>query len=179
MALALQEAEQALNNGEFPVGCIISDGKTVIASGRRTATVKARPNEIDHAEINALRTLDNLSSSTSSAAGDLTLYCTLEPCLMCFGAILLSGIHTIVYAYEDVMGGGTICDLSQLPPLYKNKDISLVKGIMRSRSLELFARFFMKPDNTYWKDSLLSRYTLAEQKKSLEKSARRYALHIG
>jgi tRNA(adenine34) deaminase len=36
----------------------------------------------------------------------VTMYCTMEPCLMCFSAILLSGIGRIVYAYEDVMGGG-------------------------------------------------------------------------
>ena len=50
---------------------------------------------------------------------------------MCFGAILLSGIGKIVYAYEDVMGGGTCCDLTKLTPLYKNRKISIIPNILR------------------------------------------------
>jgi len=79
---------------------------------------------------------------------------------MCFSAIVLSGIGRIVYAYEDVMGGGTGCDLSGLPPLYRNAKLTVISGVMRANSLLLFQRFFADSGNPYWADSLLSRYTL-------------------
>jgi tRNA(adenine34) deaminase len=90
----------------------------------------------------------------------ITLFCTLEPCLMCFGAILLSGIGEIVYAYEDVMGGGTGCNLSKLNPLYKNRKVSIVSNILRQESLKLFKVYFANPVNTYWKGSLLAKHIL-------------------
>jgi tRNA(adenine34) deaminase len=79
---------------------------------------------------------------------------------MCFGAILLSGIGEIVYAYEDVMGGGTGCNLSKLNPLYKNRKVSIVSNILRQESLELFKVYFANPVNTYWKGSILAKHIL-------------------
>lgn len=81
---------------------------------------------------------------------------------MCFSAILLCGIGRIVYAYEDVMGGGTGCDRSGLPPLYRNAQLTVISGVLRTNSLLLFKQFFADPVNRYWADSLLSRYTLAQ-----------------
>ncbi len=87
----------------------------------------------------------------------------MEPCLMCFGAILLSGIGEIVYAYEDVMGGGTKSDLKSLPPLYRDRKISVISGVLRSKSLEIFKAYFSNPSNFYWRGSLLADYTLAQK----------------
>ena len=71
---------------------------------------------------------------------------------MCFSAIMLSGIGRIVYAYEDVMGGGTGCDRSTLAPLYRNAPLTVVAGVLRERSLVLFQRFFAE-----FKEPLLGR----------------------
>jgi tRNA(adenine34) deaminase len=81
---------------------------------------------------------------------------------MCFGALIISDIGEIVFAYEDAMGGGTQCDFTQLPPLYKEKQISVVPNILRPKSLQLLKVFFSNPDNTYLKDSLLATYTLRQ-----------------
>jgi tRNA(adenine34) deaminase len=81
---------------------------------------------------------------------------------MCFSAIVLSGIGRIVYAYEDVMGGGTGLDRSDLPPLYRDAKLTVIPGVLRKNSLVLFQRFFADSDNPYWSNSLLSRYTLAQ-----------------
>ena len=160
MTEALGLAQTALVDGEFPVGCVIADGDTVVARGYRTGTVAGSGNEIDHAEINTLRHLSGSIPDINRSR--LTIYCTMEPCLMCFSAILLSGIGRIVYAYEDVMGGGTGCDRSGLPPLYRNAQLTVISGVLRTNSLLLFRQFFTDSGNPYWADSLLSRYTLAQ-----------------
>ncbi len=74
--------------------------------------------------------------------------------------MILNGIRKFVYAYEDVMGGGTNLPLAQLNPLYQEMEIEIIPHILRKESLDLFKQFFMNPENTYWKDSLLSQYTL-------------------
>ena len=94
----------------------------------------------------------------------ITLVTTLEPCLMCFGASMLSNVNEIVYAYEDVMGGGMDCDVSKLTSLYKHRQITVVSNVLRKESLKLFKAFFQNPSNIYWKGSLLAEYTLKQQR---------------
>jgi tRNA(adenine34) deaminase len=161
MEMALAQAEKAFSRGEFPVGSVISDGRSALAHGSRRGSAGSHPNEIDHAEIMAIRQL--FEEGWPSNEAGLSIYCTMEPCLMCFAAIILAGIGRIVYAYEDVMGGGTKCPLDVLPKLYQESSIAVVPHVMRKQSLALFKAFFSKPANAYWKDSLLSRYTLAQE----------------
>ncbi len=160
MDLALAQARTALDQGEFPVGCVVVQNNRVIAEGSRKGTGPDNSffSEVDHAEIRALKNLE--SCTETFIPSQAVLFATMEPCLMCYGAIILSGIKTIVYAYEDVMGGGTACDLSGLPPLYRDCNITVVPGICRQKSLDLFCEFFNKKDNLYWKDSILEAYTL-------------------
>ena len=160
MSAALGQAQTALADGEFPVGCVIADHAIEVARGHRTGSTPGSVTEIAPAALTALRRLsDDMPTLDRSA---LTIYCTMEPCLMCFSAILLSGIGRIVYAYADVMGGGTGCDRSGLPPLYRNAQLTVISGVLRTNSLLLFKQFFADPANLYWADSLLSRYTLAQ-----------------
>ena len=163
MEKALDQASLAYEVGQFPVGCVIVQDNKVIATGARSGTAGDLLffSEIDHAEIRALKALETY-------AGDFlpekaVLFCTMEPCLMCYAAIILSGIKTIVYAYEDAMGGGTCCDLTHLTPLYCEADIRVVPNVMRQKSLDLFYNFFNKEANLYWKGSYLESYTLAQK----------------
>ena len=160
MKKALQLAEAALAAGEFPVGCVMVYEDRIIASGARENSTENCINEVDHAEMIALRRLSDLGIKINLKK--LTLFSTLEPCLMCFGALLISDIRKIVFAYEDAMGGGTHCDLSKLPPLYKENQISIIPNILREKSLHLLKAFFSNPENTYLKDSLLADYTLRQ-----------------
>ena len=160
MTEALILAKKALSENEFPVGCVIACDGDIVAKGYRTHSGGQSPNETDHAEINALRRLPRNLLRRKNAP--LTVFITMEPCLMCFGALLLSGIYNIVYAYEDVMGGGTRIDLTGLSPLYHMQNINIVSNIMRENSLKLFKDFFKNPDNHYWEESLLARYTLSQ-----------------
>ena len=117
MGKALAEAEKAFAAGEFPVGSVLVKGDRIIASGSRTGTAGNCKNEIDHAEMNALRQMNEHYPDASP--DPLTAFCTMEPCLMCLGALLINNVNEIVYAYEDAMGGATRCNVSELGPLYK------------------------------------------------------------
>ena len=158
MRHALVQAQQALDEDEFPVGCaVLLDGR-VLATARRVNSRRAVPSELDHAEIIALRQVEALDGALDRRR--MVLYATLEPCLMCFGAILISSIGTLVYAYEDAMGGGTACDRTRLPSLYRDSPIRIVAGVCRRESLALFQTFYGRPHIDYWRDSFLERYTL-------------------
>ncbi len=161
---ALKHAEDALDAGEFPVGCVIADGARVVAKGRRRHSDRKNQNELDHAEILALR--DLWEKGLFPDASSFTIYTTLEPCLMCFGAILISGIRRIVYAYEDALGGASKCDLSGLTPLYRSADVEIIPGVLRNESLSLFYRFFSNPATTYLQETILALYTLEQAEKA-------------
>ena len=166
MGIALQQAQTALARGEFPVGCVIVSGDEIVAEGARSNTA-GRANEIDHAEINALRSLSG--GKRVFDMSELVVYCTLEPCLMCYSTLIVNGVRNIVYAYEDAMGGGTNLPLEQLAPLYAGVKMNLLSGMRRDESLHLFQKFFKSSSTNYLHDTLLCRYTL-EQKNVLKES---------
>jgi tRNA(adenine34) deaminase len=157
MSEALHHAEKALVSGEFPVGCVLVYNDQIIAAGSREGTAASATNEIDHAEMIALRQLNLLPRRYD--LDPITAFCTLEPCLMCYGALLISGIRRIVFAYEDAMGGGTRCDLTLLPTLYKNVEVAIIPHILRKNSLRLFKAYFDNPANSYLSNTYLADYT--------------------
>jgi tRNA(adenine34) deaminase len=160
MRKALIQAGRALAAGEFPVGCVLVYQGAILVSSNRQGTLGNRQNELDHAEMVALRHLIVIDDPIDN--GQVAVFCTMEPCLMCFSALILAGIGKIVYAYEDAMGGGSECDLTRLKPLYKNSSIKVVRSVLRNESLQLFKAYFSNPANHYWKGSLLARYTLSQ-----------------
>jgi len=167
MKEALLEAKKALTAGEFPVGCVMVHENKVVSRGRRINSKPPNENEMDHAEIMALRRLFTQHPEIDRAR--ITAYSTMEPCLMCYVTLLLNGIHTIVYAYEDIMGGGTSLDLQKLTPLYRDIAVAVTPHILRRDSLKLFKSFFGDQENTYWQDSPLARYTLEQIAAETEK----------
>jgi tRNA(adenine34) deaminase len=158
MKIALREAQTALTAGEFPVGCVMAHDKKILVSGAREGTTGDYPNEVDHAELVALRRLFSLDAKINMR--EVTVFSTLEPCLMCFGALMISGIGELVFAYEDPMGGATRCDAARIAPLYQSNRMSIVPGVLRNESLKLLKAFFSKPKNTYLQGSFLAAYTL-------------------
>ncbi len=160
MKIALEEAQAALTAGEFPVGCVMVHENKTVASGARRGTTGDCPNEVDHAEMVALKKLFRLESKINLR--EVTVFSTLEPCLMCFGALMISGIGKLVFAYEDAMGGGTGCDTAKMTPLYQSNQMTIVPGILRHESLKLLKAFFSEPQNMYLRDSILAAYTLSQ-----------------
>lgn len=160
MTAALVEAEQALASGEFPVGCVLVHEGEIVARGRRINSQGPATNELDHAEIVALREL--FATRPELDRSRITAYSTMEPCLMCFSTLLLNNIRTVVYGYEDIMGGGTNLPLAQLLPLYQTMQPTITPHVLRQESVALFKRFFADPQQAYWQGSLLADYTLRQ-----------------
>lgn len=161
MRLAIEEGKAALEAGDFPVGCVLVENGRVLARDRRKNSSGPHANEIDHAEILTLRNF--LRGNPRHDLSGVTAYSTMEPCLMCYTTLLLSGIRTFVWAYEDIMGGGTALPLGRLPSLYAEMRVECTPRILRIEALLLFQDFFRR--YPYWADSELASYTLAQEVK--------------
>jgi tRNA(adenine34) deaminase len=101
MNTAYQEALKALDEGEVPVGAVIVKNNTIIGKGYNR--VEKLADATAHAEIIAMGAASSYLSSWR--LNDCTLYVTLEPCLMCLGALMQSRIENIVYAAADQKAG--------------------------------------------------------------------------
>ena len=157
MEVALEMAKRALEAGDFPVGCVLVYKDSVVATGKREKSCNDS-NELDHAEILALRRLSKVSPDIP--LGEVTVYSTMEPCLMCFSTLVVNGVRRVVYGYEDAMGGGTGLELARLAPLYRDIQMEIIPDILRNKSLALFKEFFAKESSGYLQGSLLASYTL-------------------
>ncbi|MFZ3310748.1 MAG: nucleoside deaminase [Xanthobacteraceae bacterium] len=101
MELALAEARRAGDRGEVPVGCVIvRDGAAIARAGNRTVIDR---DPTAHAEIIAIRAAAALLGS--ERLDDCDLYVTLEPCVMCAGALSFARIRRLYYAAADPKGG--------------------------------------------------------------------------
>ena len=96
MREALKEAELALQQGERPIGAVIVHNGKVIGKGR--AQHQKRKSKIAHAELNALIQAEQYVCAHSH---ECMIYTTLEPCVMCLGAIVMSDIDHIIFALPD------------------------------------------------------------------------------
>ncbi len=112
IALAIN-AEQEEN---LPIGAVITLNDTMIAEGKN-AIWFPKYNQTRHAEIEALRSVPN---ELWLRSGEMTLYTTLEPCLMCTGAILLHHIGRVVFGASDPLGGGG-CVFGHMPPFLEGE----------------------------------------------------------
>lgn len=139
MALAIQQAMLAWQAGEVPVGAIVVDADgNVIGRGHNRVIADSDPTA--HAEIVALR-------EAARAVGNYrlpgaSLYVTLEPCVMCVGAMLHARLARIVYGAADPKTGacGSVLDVGALRQL--NHHTSITTGVMADPCGDLLRRFF-------------------------------------
>lgn len=137
MQLALEQAKQAANLGEIPVGAVIViDGK-VIASTHNQSIKNNDPSA--HAEILALRLAgQNIKNYRLIGA---TLYVTLEPCIMCFGALLHARIKRVVFGAYDYKTGA-LGSLTNLNLLTHNHIIEVTSGVLNTDCSKILSDFF-------------------------------------
>lgn len=138
MFAALQEAEKALEDNEVPVGAVVVKDNKII--GRGYNQVEKLKDATAHAEMIAL-------TAASSNAGnwrlnDCEIYVTLEPCIMCTGALLASRIKRLYFAAFDPKFGacGSIYNLAE-EGLYNHR-IEVVSGVYSEESRSLMTQFF-------------------------------------
>ena len=138
MALALDQARHAAAMGEVPVGAIVVRGGAVIGAGHNQPIASYDPTA--HAEIVALRAA--AASLKSYRLVDAALYVTLEPCVMCVGAMLHARIARLVYgAYDDKAGAlGSVYDIGRDGRL--NHRFEVVSGIMEAECGAILREFF-------------------------------------
>ena len=138
MRAALTEAERAAEHDEIPVGAVIVAGGEIITRGHNRSITDHDPT--GHAEIVALR-------AAGSAAGnhrltDVTLFVTLEPCVMCVGALIQARIRRLVFgAYDEKAGAvGSVLDLAGERGL--NHRFEVNGGLLQNECADLLSAFF-------------------------------------
>ena len=139
MELALVEARACAHSNDVPVGAVILDeAGAVIATGRNTKERDEDP--LGHAEVMAIRAAaEKLGNWRLS---DCTLVVTLEPCVMCAGAILAARIPTVVYGAWDEKAGaaGSVFDLLRDRRL--NYQVEVISGVLAEECGQLLTEFF-------------------------------------
>jgi tRNA(adenine34) deaminase len=114
MQRAVQLARDAQQKGNLPIGAVVVLDGEIVAEGQNAIwEPKLAPNR--HAEIEAL---EAISPALRARAKEMILYTTLEPCLMCLGAILVYRIGRVVFGSYDDWGGAS-CVLECMPPAFK------------------------------------------------------------
>lgn len=138
MGAALQEAEQAFEEGEVPVGAVVVKADRIVGRGHNRVEQLKDPTA--HAEMLAI-TAACTTLNTKYLQG-CTLYVTLEPCPMCAGAIVWAKLDRIVFGAFDEKAGAasTLYNILQDPRL--NHRVEIISGVEAHRATALLQRFF-------------------------------------
>ena len=138
MALALEQAELAQEQGEVPVGAVLVRDDQLIASAHNQPILSNDPSA--HAEIQVMRQAGAMLNNYRLP--NTTLYVTLEPCTMCLGAMVHARIKRVVFGAYDVKTGvcGSCTDLSDSACF--NHSIEIQGGVLADECKDLLQQFF-------------------------------------
>ena len=136
--LALEEAMAAYAAGEVPVGAVITRGDDMLAKAHNSSIMMNDPSA--HAEIVAIRKAGGKIGNYRLAG--TTLYVTLEPCVMCAGAIIQARISRVVFGTDDPRIGGVISLYRILDDKRLNHSVKITRGILKDECAEILSRFF-------------------------------------
>ena len=140
MYAALQEAQKAFDDDEVPVGAVVVHKNRII--GRGYNQVEKLKDATAHAEMIAITSASN--NLQNWRLNECAIYVTLEPCIMCTGALLSSRINELFYAASDIKFGacGSIHNLAENSKT--NHTIKVYSGVLAKESEELLKTFFNK-----------------------------------
>lgn len=140
MRLALEQAGQAAEQGEVPVGCVIVADEQVVGQGHNLREGTGDPTA--HAEIVAIRQASETLGSWRLLG--CTLVVTLEPCMQCVGAMILARVPRVVYGCKDPKGGalGSVLDLAAVDGL--NHKLDVTGGVLAEQCGQILTEFFEK-----------------------------------
>ena len=131
--------------GSNPIGALVADAQgSVVATGKsavraESSGVQSAHCEIAHAEINALLALDNRIHDTAKASA-YTLFVTLEPCPLCFGALYMSDVEKLVFAAKDRYGGST--NLLGTTPYLSRKPVQVEGPVDHLEQVSVFLNVY-------------------------------------
>ncbi|RMF96069.1 MAG: nucleoside deaminase [Candidatus Schekmanbacteria bacterium] len=143
MCRAIEEAQCAYDEGEVPIGAVaVEDGVAIAFEHNRTEQLN---DCTAHAEMLILKKLFEIKKSWRLE--NIILYVTLEPCLMCAGAIQLARIKKLVFgAYNEKKGAvKTLLNAFEIPQL--NHRVEIVEGIKKEECEKLLKNFFIERRN--------------------------------
>jgi tRNA(adenine34) deaminase len=140
MKVALAEATRAEQLGEVPVGAVVVRDDALLARGHNRNLLDYDPTA--HAEIVALREAGRVAGNHRLLECDL--YCTIEPCAMCAGAMVHARIRRLIYGAADPKAGAAGSVLDVLGDARLNHQVTIVPGVLAERCGELLQEFFRK-----------------------------------
>ncbi len=138
MSLALEEARAALLHDDVPIGCVVARRGEVLARAHNARERDADPTA--HAEIIALRAA--AAAIGSWRLDGCTVYVTLEPCVMCAGAVVLARVERLVYATPDPKAGAVRSLYNVADDGRLNHRVAITEGVLESESSELLRAYF-------------------------------------
>ena len=138
MKEAIKEAKKAELIDEVPIGCVVVKDDKIISRGHNVRETKNNP--IGHAEIIAITKASKKLNSWRLDGCDI--YITLEPCIMCSGAIIQSRIKTIYYGASDPKGGALGSSINVLEASNINHHPEVVSGLLQQECSELLTSYF-------------------------------------
>ncbi len=140
MGAALAEARTALEHDDVPIGAVAVLRGAIIGAGRNRREAEQDPTA--HAEMIAIRQAARHIGRWR--LDDVTLYCTLEPCAMCAGAMVLARLPRLVYATPDPKAGaaGSVLDILAHPRLNHRVQVTVLEGGIAEEAADLLRTFF-------------------------------------
>jgi tRNA(adenine34) deaminase len=138
MKEALELARGAEVSGEVPVGAVVVLDGRIIGRGANAPIATCDPTA--HAEILALR--DAARATANYRLEGATLYCTIEPCVMCAGAIVTARIATLVFGARDIRFGGVRSKFRIADSEILNHRVEVVEGVLGFECSQLLREFF-------------------------------------
>jgi tRNA(adenine34) deaminase len=138
MREALRLAREAAAAEEVPVGAVVESGGVIIGSGWNSPISRHDPTA--HAEILALRAAaESIGNYRLEGA---TLYCTLEPCVMCAGALVAARVERLVFGARDLRFGGVRSKFQVADSDLLNHRVVVVEGVLGAECVEVLREFF-------------------------------------
>jgi tRNA(adenine34) deaminase len=138
MRMALDLAREAESAGEAPAGAVVVQGGCVIGRGRNAPIERSDPTA--HAEILALR--EAAAATGNYRLEGATLYSTLEPCVMCAGALVAARVERLVFGARDLRFGGVCSKFRLADSEVLNHRVVIEEGVLGADCAELMRNFF-------------------------------------
>ena len=138
MQAALKEAKEAELIDEVPIGCVIVKNGVIIASTHNLRETTNNP--LGHAETLAIKKASEVLNDWQLV--DCELYVTIEPCLMCAGAIIQSRIKKVVYGAPDLKGGAFGSSINALDAKNINHRPEIIKGVLEKECTDIIRNYF-------------------------------------